>query len=257
MAESEKSGAGSEAREPVAVVGLACRFPGADTPGRFWRLLADGVDAVGRIPDDRWERARAGAPDLADAVPDHALHGAFLDAVDGFDAAFFGISPREAAAIDPQQRLALELSWEALEDAGIVPGDLAGSRAAVFVGATRDDYARLTQAHGPGAVTAHTATGLNRGVIANRVSYVLGAQGPSVTVDTAQSSSLTAVHLACESLRSGETPLAVAGGVNLNLAPDSALAAAEFGGLSPTGRCRTFDADADGFARGEGGALVV
>ncbi|KJS58851.1 type I polyketide synthase, partial [Streptomyces rubellomurinus] len=244
-------------REPIAVVGLACRLPGAATPDAYWRLLADGVDAVTEFPADRWAEALARDPGLADAVPAHARRGGFLDRVDGFDPAFFGISPREARAIDPQQRLALELGWEALEDAGLRPAALAGTRTGVFVGGGADDYAKLTQAHGPHAVTQHTATGLTRGIIANRISYLLGLHGPSLTVDTAQSSALTAVHLACESLRTGESELALAGGVQLNLTPEGALAAARFGGLSPTGRCHTFDHRADGYVRGEGGALVV
>ncbi|HEY0699604.1 MAG TPA: beta-ketoacyl synthase N-terminal-like domain-containing protein, partial [Micromonospora sp.] len=259
MADSAVSGTDptTDGRHLVAVVGLACRFPRAENPAEFWRLLADGVDAVTEFPADRWAEALTRDPELATAVPEYARRGAFLDRVDEFDPGFFGVSPREAASMDPQQRLALELSWEALEDAGIVPATLAGTRTGVFVGAIRDDYARLTEAHGPAAITPHTATGLHRGILANRVSYLLDLHGPSLTLDTAQSSSLTAVHLACESLLSGEATIAVAGGVNLNLAPESALVAAKFGGLSPDGRCHTFDSRANGFVRGEGGALVV
>ncbi|MGW7311623.1 beta-ketoacyl [acyl carrier protein] synthase domain-containing protein, partial [Streptomyces sp. NPDC054835] len=186
-------------------------------------------------------------------------HGGFLDwsTVTGFDAAFFGIGPREAAAMDPQQRLMLELGWEALQDARMIPGHVAGSRTGVFVGAIWDDYATLLRRQGPGSVGRHALTGLQRGVIANRLSYRLGLRGPSLTVDSAQSSSLVAVHLACESLRSGESELALAGGVNLALAAETAAVAAAMGGLSPTGRVRTFDERADGYVRGEGGALVV
>ncbi|MCR6483205.1 type I polyketide synthase [Amycolatopsis sp. OK19-0408] len=227
--------------EDIAIVGLACRFARADGPEQFWRLLRDGVDAVTEAPPDRG----AGGPRF----------GSFLPTVDGFDAAFFGISPREAAVMDPQQRLALELSWEALEDAGIVPASLRGGRTGVFVGAMRDDYARLAQHLG--AATQHSFTGLQRSLIANRVSYALGLRGPSLTVDTGQSASLAAVHLACRSLRSGESDVALAGGVNLNLLAAGDEDAARFGGLSPGGRCRTFDAGADGFVRGEGGGVVV
>jgi len=183
--------------------------------------------------------------------------GGFLDQVDGFDNGFFRVSPREAAAMDPQQRLMLELGWEALEDAGIVPASLRGSRAGVFVGAIWDDYANLLYRGGVSAVGRHSVTGLHRGMIANRLSYVFGLHGPSLTVDGGQSSSLLAVHLACESLLRGESTVAFAGGVNLNLVPESAVGAARFGGLSPDGRCFTFDARANGYVRGEGGALVV
>ncbi|WP_236808513.1 type I polyketide synthase [Amycolatopsis albispora] len=231
----------------IAIVGLSCRLPQAPDPRRFWALLRDGVNAITTLPADRW--------DSDTPVPPGAGRGGFLDRVGDFDAAFFGISPREAAIMDPQQRLVLELAWEALEDAGIVPDTLRGADASVFVGSIGSDYATLMQR--AGLINQHTITGTNRGIIANRVSYTLGLRGPSVAVDAAQSSSLVAVHLACESLRNGESSLALAGGVNLNLAPESTLTAARFGGLSPTGRARTFDAEADGYVRGEGGGLVV
>ncbi|AKJ08823.1 hypothetical protein ABB07_01865 [Streptomyces incarnatus] len=231
----------------IAVVGIACRLPQADGPEAFWRLLREGRDAFGPAPHGRWPAEGSGVPQ----------HGAFLDSIDTFDAEFFGISPREAAAMDPQQRLALELGWEALEDAGVPPAALHGTRTGVFVGAMADDYAALTHRLGPAAVERHTLTGLNRGIIANRLSYVLGLRGPSLTVDTGQSSSLVAVHLACESLRSGESTVALAGGVNLIAAPDSTLAASRFGGLSPDGRSHPFDERAAGYGRGEGGAVVV
>ncbi|TDD34571.1 acyltransferase domain-containing protein, partial [Actinomadura sp. KC06] len=235
--------------EAIAIIGMACRLPGAPDPGAYWRLLRAGADAVAEVPADRWdaapeERKRPGV-----------RYGGFLDDVAGFDAGFFGISPREAAATDPQQRLTLELAWEALEDAGIVPAALAGSGTGVFVGAMSNDFAALVQ--DPESVTAHTLTGTQRGIIANRVSYTLGLRGPSLTVDSAQASALVAVHLAAESLRSGESELALAGGVNLNLVPGGAVTVAEFGGLSPDGRCFTFDARANGYVRGEGGGVVV
>ncbi|WP_426405273.1 SDR family NAD(P)-dependent oxidoreductase [Streptomyces sp. R-07] len=233
----------------VAVVGLSCRFPGGANPAEFWNLLRNGRDAIAEPPADRAHLAT-----LDDGSP---RPGGFLPRVDAFDAEFFGISPREAAAMDPQQRLVLELAWEALEDAGIVPATLAGTATGVFVGAIADDYAALTHAAGPDATSAHTVTGLHRGIIANRVSYVLGLQGPSMVVDTAQSSSLVAVHLACESLRRGESVTALAGGVNLNLAPESTQALAAFGSLSPDGRCHSLDARANGYVRGEGGGVVA
>ncbi|MET7433373.1 beta-ketoacyl synthase N-terminal-like domain-containing protein, partial [Streptomyces flaveolus] len=229
---------------PIAVVGLACRLPEAPDPGSFWDLLSRGEDAVGEAPAGRWS---ATAP----------ARGAFLDEVDRFDAAFFGISPREAAAMDPQQRLLLELGWEALEEAGLVPGALAGSRTAVFASAIWDDYAALHHRRGEAAADRHAVTGLHRGILANRLSYVLGVTGPSLTVDTAQSSSLVAVHLAGESLRSGESDLAIVGAANLVLSPHSSADSARFGALSPDGRCFTFDARANGYVRGEGGVTVV
>ncbi|WP_204058869.1 type I polyketide synthase, partial [Microbispora corallina] len=232
---------------PIAVIGLACRLPGAPSPRDFWGLLREGREAVAAPPDSR----RAAGP------PPGGLRAGFLEQVDRFDAAFFGISPKEAAAMDPQQRLALELAWEALEDAAIRPADLAGAPAAVVLGAMASDYATLAARHGEAAITRHTLTGLTRGILANRVSFTLDLRGPSLTVDTAQSSALVAVHLACESLRSGEASAALAGGVNLNLAPESTVTAERFGGLSPDGRCFTFDARANGYARGEGGGVVV
>ncbi|MFE9860103.1 beta-ketoacyl synthase N-terminal-like domain-containing protein, partial [Streptomyces sp. NPDC005780] len=229
---------------PIAVIGLACRLPGAPDPAAFWQLLSRGEDAVGEAPAGR---RSAGAP----------ARGGFLDEVDRFDAGFFGVPPREAAAMDPQQRLLLELGWEALEEAGIVPGVLAGSRTAVFAGAIWDDYAALHHRRGGTDGDRYSMTGLHRGILANRLSYVLGLTGPSLTVDTAQSSSLVAVHLACESLRSGESDLAIVGGANLILSPHSSADSAKFGALSPDGRCFTFDARANGYVRGEGGVAVV
>ncbi|TVL91390.1 type I polyketide synthase [Streptomyces sp. SAJ15] len=237
-----------ENERAIAVVGMACRVPGADDLRAFWRLLHGGVDAITDAPADRGydipELARFG-------------RGGFLDRVADFDAGFFGISPREAAAMDPRQRLALELTWEALEDAHAAPESLRDSSTAVFLGATGDDYASLVHRHGPDAVSHHSLAGLSRGVIANRVSHHLGFHGPSVTVDTAQSSSLVAVHMACESLLSGTTRLALAGGVHLNLVPESTLALARAGALSPDCRSYTFDARANGFVRGEGAGVVV
>ncbi|MDX6741098.1 type I polyketide synthase [Actinocorallia sp. A-T 12471] len=221
---------------PVAIVGLSCRLPGAADPAAFWRLLETGGDAVA---------TRSGVP------------GGYLEGVDLFDPAFFGIAPREAASLDPQQRLVLELAWEALEGARVAPARLAGQAVGVFVGATHGDYAALVQRAGAGAFTRHTLPGLNRALLANRVSHALGLQGPSLTVDAAQASGLVAVQLAVESLRRGETEVALAGGVNLILAPDSDLASARFGGLSPDGRCHTFDARANGYVRGEGGVVIV
>ncbi|WP_436848758.1 beta-ketoacyl synthase N-terminal-like domain-containing protein, partial [Streptomyces asoensis] len=245
--------------DAIAVVGLACRLPGAPTPTAFWDLLRAGAHAVREVPAPRL--GPAATDDEGDGAHDHRTprFGAFLDQeqIETFDAAFFGISPREAALMDPQQRLALELGWEALEDAGLPPAGLAGQRSGVFVGVIADDYAALSARLGADALGPHSLTGLHRSMIANRVSYALGLRGPSMTVDTGQSSSLVSVHLACESLRTGESTVALAGGVNLNLLPETTERVARFGALSPDGRCHTFDARANGYVRGEGGAVVV
>ncbi|WAP54160.1 type I polyketide synthase [Streptomyces sp. S465] len=239
---------GSASPDEIAVIGLSCRLPRAASPQAFWELLSHAGSAITETPSDRRPEADGGAG---------SRWGGYVENTGHFDADFFGISPREATAMDPQQRLMLELGWEALENAGIVPGTLSGADVGVFFGTIQSDYLTLTGRQGPAAVDHHTMTGLSRGLIANRVSHVLGLRGPSLTVDSAQSSSLVAVHLACESLRSGECGTALAGGVHLNLAPDSTAVAAAFGGLSPDGRCYTFDDRANGYVRGEGGGLVV
>ncbi|GAA0952513.1 type I polyketide synthase [Actinocorallia libanotica] len=231
---------------PVAVIGVACRLPGAPDPAALWNLLAEGRSAIRETPRERATALEPGHPGTR--------FGGYLEDIAGFDTEFFGISPLEAAATDPQQRLVLELAWEALEDAGIVPATLRDTATGVFVGAIADEYAVLSRTSEPGR---HTLTGTTRGIIANRVSYTLGLTGPSIAVDTAQSSSLVAVHLACESLRRGESALALAGGVNLIVDPDGTAAVARFGALSPDGHCHTFDRRANGYVRGEGAGLVL
>ncbi|MFF3247336.1 beta-ketoacyl synthase N-terminal-like domain-containing protein, partial [Streptomyces sp. NPDC002870] len=248
---------GISSEEAVAVVGISCRLPKAPDPATFWQLLRHGESAVTQTPGNRWDADPLHDPADSSVDRTHPRWGGFLDHVDRFDPGFFGISPREAMVMDPQQRLILELGWEALEEGGIVPRGLRGSRTGVFIGAIWDDYATLARRLGVEAIGQYTLTGLNRGIIANRLSYLLGLRGPSLTLDTGQSSSLVAVHMACESLRRGESDLALAGGVNLTLASDSVIASAKFGGLSPDGRCHTFDARANGYVRGEGGGLVV
>ncbi|MEU3166370.1 beta-ketoacyl synthase N-terminal-like domain-containing protein, partial [Streptosporangium sp. NPDC006930] len=239
------------ASRPIAVIGAACRLPGASDPRAFWRLLDEGRGAVREIPAHRG--LSAVPAELAQDNPG-LRYGGYLDDIAGFDPEFFGVSPREAAAMDPQQRLVLELAWEVLEDAGLVPATLRDSATGVFVGSIADEYAALSRAS---AIGRHTLTGTTRGIIANRVSYALGLRGPSIAVDTAQSSSLVAVHLAVESLRRGESRLALAGGVNLIVDPAGTAAVARFGGLSPDGRCHTFDRRANGYVRGEGAGLVL
>ncbi|MEU1806422.1 beta-ketoacyl synthase N-terminal-like domain-containing protein [Streptomyces sp. NPDC019937] len=243
--------------EPIAVVGMACRLPHAPSPSAFWQLLRQGRHAITAMPADR-RRPGPPADPAAPSAPSTGWYGGFLDHVDTFDAEFFGIPPREAVAMDPQQRLMLELGWEAFEDAGIRPETLKDTPTGVFVGAIWDEYAAVLRRHRPLASTRHAMTGVHRGIIANRISHRYGLRGPSLTLDTAQSSSLVAVHTACESLRRDECTLALAGGVNLILTEESMeAAAAQFGGLSPDGRCHTFDARANGFVRGEGGGAVL
>lgn len=242
--------------EPVAIVGLACRLPGAPSPEAFFALLRDGVDAIREVPSDRWS-----LDDHYDADPSvpgktSTRWGGFLDDVASFDAAFFGIPPREAAQIDPQQRLALELSWEALEDAGIAPTSLKDTRTGVFFGAMWSDYAKLAVPNAD-AIAPHTATGQDLSIVPARVSYTLGLAGPSLAVNTACSSSLVAIHLACQSLLRGECRAALAGGVNLMLSPESTVAMSKFGAMAPDGRSKAFDARANGYVRGEGGGVIV
>ncbi|WP_394836993.1 acyltransferase domain-containing protein [Pendulispora rubella] len=239
-----------ERTEPIAVIGMGCRFPGdARDPEAFWRLIRDGVDAVSEVPA---HRRHAGS-----AVSAAGRWGAFLSDVEGFDAAFFGISPREACQLDPQHRLLLEVAWEALEHAGLIPQRLAGTTTGVFLGMSTNDYLLLGASAGAKARDAHAGTGTAHAFGPGRLSYFLGLRGPSMTVDTACSSSLVAVHLAMQSLRNGESSLALAGGVNLILDPSTTEMVADLQALSPDGRCRSFEARANGFVRGEGCGLVV
>ncbi len=243
--------------EPIAIIGLACRFPpAADTPEKFWQLLCEGVDAVREVPNDRWNIDTFYDPDPAAPGKISTRYGSFLDQVDLFDPAFFGISPREATMMDPQQRLLLEVGWEGLERAGIAPTTLQGSPTGVFIGMMGQDYARLS-AGAMAPIDAYTGTGNLMSVAAGRIAYVLGCQGPTLTVDTACSSSLVTVHLACQSLRQAECDLALAGGVNLLLTPHHSVMQSRARMLSPDGRCKSFDAAADGMSRGEGCGIVV
>ncbi|WP_329101434.1 type I polyketide synthase [Micromonospora sp. NBC_01699] len=246
------------APEPIAVVGVGCRFPGGVVgPGGLWELLVAGGEGVGVVPGDRWDVDEFfdGDPDVAGRM--YTRWGHFVSGVDGFDAGFFGVSPREAVSLDPQQRLLLEVAWEALEHAGQVPARLVGSRTGVFVGIGTDDYSLMLRSADPATMDAYTGTGNAFSVAAGRLSYLLGLQGPSLAVDTACSSSLVAVHLACRSLRSGESNLALAGGVHLVLTPEGTIYLSRAKALSPDGRCKTFDASADGYGRGEGCGVVV
>ncbi|WP_439896706.1 amino acid adenylation domain-containing protein, partial [Burkholderia ubonensis] len=246
--------------EPIAIVGMSCRFPGgAHDLDAYWQLLNDGVDAISEVPRERWDIDAYYDPDPEAPGRMYCRFGGFLDGVDQFDPAFFRITPREAAAMDPQQRLLLEVSHEALEHAGIPVDSLKGSRTGVFVGITTNDYANLQLRNGGGSgIDGYFFTGNPLNTAAGRISYGLGLQGPSMAIDTACSSSLTAIHTASQNLRTGECDLAIAGGVNLILSPDNSIAVSRTRALAPDGRCKTFDAAADGFVRSEGcGALVL
>ncbi|MGW8655235.1 type I polyketide synthase [Streptomyces diastaticus] len=244
-------------REPIAIVGLGVRLPGGiTTPGALHQSLAAGVDTIREIGSDRWDHGAFYDPDPEAVGRTHMRHAGLIDDVDTFDAAFFGISPREAAHVDPQQRLLLEVAWEAFEDAGMPAGRLAGSGTGVYVGANSTDYLTMQLAR-PETVDLYTVVGGTNCIIANRLSYQLDLRGPSLSVDTACSSSLVAVHLAVQALRSGECDSAVAAGVNLLLSPASTVAHSKGLPLSPDGRCKTFDAAADGYVRGEGVVAVV
>lgn len=243
--------------EPVAVVGIGCRFPGGvEGPERYWDLLDSGTDAIGEVPSDRWDGdAFYDADPLAPGrMP--TKWGGFLPDIRGFDADFFGISPREAVAMDPQQRVLLEVAWEALEHSGIAPDQLSETQTAVMMGVYYTEYQNAS-AGDPDTIDAYSATGNAHSVTVGRISYLLGLRGPAVAVDTACSSSLVSIHLACQSLRMRESDLALAGGVSLNLRPETQLALAKWGMLSPRGRCHAFDSRADGFVRGEGAGVVV
>ena len=247
--------------EPIAVVGMGCRFPGgADNPAQFWQLLQDGMDGIVRVPPERWDADAFFSDDHSVPGTIRSPEGGFLTSwrPDEFDAEFFGISPREAAAMDPQQRLLLEVAWEALENAGITAQAIRGTQTSVFVGMTTCDYAlTLAGRLPPEEVDPHVPFGNAANFAAGRLSYFLGVHGPAVVIDTACSSSLVTVHLACQSLRRRESDQALVAGVNMMLSPENSVATSRWGMLAPDGRCKTFDADADGYVRSEGCGVVV
>lgn len=244
--------------EPVAIVGMACRFPGARDLESFWELLHNGVDAIGETPFDRWPVENFYDPDPNAPGKIYCKQGGFLDDIDRFDPSFFNISPREALSLDPQYRLLLEVTWQALEDAGQNPLELRGSRTGVFIGVGTDDYAKIQiRSCEPESITTYTGTGNAYCYGVGRLSYFLGLQGPNFPIDTACSSSLVVTHLGCQSLRARECDLALAGGVHLMLSPVGTIFLCRSRALSPDGRCKTFDAQADGFVRGEGCGVIV
>jgi acyl transferase domain-containing protein/NADPH:quinone reductase-like Zn-dependent oxidoreductase/acyl carrier protein len=245
--------------DPVAVIGMGCRFPGGvEDPESFWRLLSEGLDGTTEIPPDRWN-----VDAYYDADPDapnkmYVRRGGFIDNIRGFDPLFFHISPLEAASMDPQQRVLLEVAWEAIENAGYAPDQLAGSRTGVFIGLTAGDFGVMAiQAMRENAARTHTATGISPSIAAGHISYFLGLRGPCMAVDTACSSALTAIHLAADSLRKGESTMALAGAINLILAPDGNIMVCKARMLAPDGHCKTFDAAADGYARSEGCGVLM
>ena len=246
-------------KESIAIIGIGCRFPGGvNNTESFWKLLEEGREAVGEVPADRWnvERFYDAEPGLVGKTV--AKRGGFIEGIDQFDPQFFGISPREAPYIDPQQRLLLETAWEAIEDAGLVLDLDKGTDIGVFVGVSHNDYQGLQ--HTPtdrAGISAHTPTGSAHSIAANRISYCLNLHGPSIAMDTACSSALTAVHVACEHILAGRCKAAMAGGVTVMITPDGFIGFSQAGMLSPEGKCKAFDASANGFVRGEGAGMVL
>jgi acyl transferase domain-containing protein len=243
--------------DPIAVIGIGCRVPGgATSANEMWRLLESGAQTTREVPADRWDVSSWYDPDPAAPGKSLAKEAGFLDQIDLFDAGYFGILPREADQMDPQQRLVMEVAIEAIDDAGLPHPQLRGSRTAVYIASYHSDYAQL-QYNDPLGIDARTLTGALHSVVPNRLSYLLDLRGPSISVDSACSSSLAAIHLACQGLRSGETDLAIAGGVSLMITPELTVAMSKVGFMAPDGRCKTFDALADGFGRGEGCGIIV
>ncbi|AKT41315.1 type I polyketide synthase [Chondromyces crocatus] len=247
--------------EPVAIIGMACRFPGgANNVDAYWRLLRDGADATHEVPRDRWDVDAYYDPDPDAPGKMISRRGGFVQGigVDMFDASFFHISPREAVTMDPQQRILLETTWEALEDAGQIADRLVSSRTAVMLGIASNDYAALLgSSEGSSTIDGYALTGNAASCAAGRISFILGLQGPCLSVDTSCSSSLVATHLACQALRNGEAELAIAGGANLILLPEVNVMFSRLRALSPDGRCKAFDASANGYVRGEGAGIVI
>ncbi|WP_341529635.1 type I polyketide synthase [Nostoc sp. UHCC 0302] len=243
--------------EPIAIIGISCRFPGAKDPEAFWQLLRNGVDAITEIPKNRWDFNEIYDPNPEIPGKSNSRCGGFLQQVDQFDPHYFGISPREAMSIDPQQRLLLEVAWEALEDAGQVRDKLSGSQTGVFVGISTNDYSLIQGEAYSQQIQGYDLTGNVLSIAAGRLSYLFNFRGPSMAIDTACSSSLVAVHLACQSLRNKEATMALAGGVNIIISPTGHIGLTNMKALSPDGRCKTFDASANGYVRSEGSGFVV
>lgn len=247
----------AETSEAVAIIGMSCRFaPDLDTPEKFWEFLARGQSSVCDMPEKRWAPYAGSSPQATAIMRTTTRRGSYLDDIEGFDADFFGVSPREADYLDPQQRFMLELSWEALADAGLPPLSLRGTDTGVFMAANSNDYGRRLLEDIP-RTGAYAVNGAPFYGIANRVSYFLDVRGPSMAVDTACAGGLTALHLACQSLARGETPVAIVGGINIMSTPALVVALDGAGATAPDGRSKAFDANADGYGRGEGAGVVV
>jgi acyl transferase domain-containing protein len=245
------------AQEPIAIIGIGCRFPGqVNSPGDFWRLLANGVDAISEVPKDRFDVDSIYHPEAAKPGKVASRWGGFVENISGFDAEFFGISPREAARMDPQQRLLLEVGYAAIDDAGQRLDALAGSDTGVFVGISTCDYGGI-QGADRREIDAYTNLGLGFCISANRISYLFDFHGPSLAVDTACSSSLVAAHLACQNIWRGRCGMALVGGVNAVLRPEGSIGFSHASMLAPDGRCKSFDARANGFVRAEGAGMVL
>ncbi|MEM6447249.1 MAG: SDR family NAD(P)-dependent oxidoreductase, partial [Cyanobacteria bacterium P01_D01_bin.123] len=243
--------------DAVAIVGLACRFPGAADKDAYWQLLSEQVDAIGEVPGDRWDIDAFYDPDPDAPGKMTTRYGGFIEGIDQFDATFFGIAPREAVELDPQQRLLLEMSWQALEDANIAPATLIGSRTGVYVGISTTDYSQLIARAGTAGIGQYMGTGTAHSAAVGRISYALGLEGPSLAIDTACSSSLVALHQARKGLMNDECDMALVGGVNAILTPEPTIYFSRGRFMAPDGRCKTFDAAADGYVRGEGCGVVV
>ncbi|WP_370476577.1 SDR family NAD(P)-dependent oxidoreductase [Tamlana flava] len=245
-----------ETDEPIAIIGMGCRFPGANNPDEFWDLLRNGVDKISEVPSKRWDKDAFYHHDPSTPGKSVSSWGGFMDDIDQFDPFFFGISPKEAKDMDPQQRLLMELSFETLDDAGLTKDEIADTRTGVFIGISVNEYSKF-QLDDPLRISNLSGTGSALSIAANRISYYYNLRGPSMAIDTACSSSLAACHIACHSIRSGESKMALVGGANLILSPAHSIAFTKAGVLAPDGKCKTFDASANGYVRGEGVGLVL
>ncbi|MEO0928041.1 MAG: polyketide synthase, partial [Cyanobacteria bacterium J06643_13] len=241
--------------EPIAIIGIGCRFPGANNPQAFWSMIRDGQNGIVEVPESRWDVDSYYDRDLSQPGKANTRWGGFLEDIDCFEPQFFGIAPKEAVTMDPQQRLLLEVAWETLEDAGQIPEKLKGSQTGVFIGIGTHDYS-IAMWQQP-VSEPYATTGTGNCIAANRISYSFDFKGPSLAVDTACSSSLVAVHLACQSIWTGESTQALAGGVNMLLLPTIMVGFSKGGFMSSEGQCKSFDAAADGYVRGEGAGLVL
>src|SRR5881394_3286153 len=246
-------------KDSIAIIGIGCRFPGGiNHPDALWKLLVEGREAVGEVPPDRWNVERFYDAEAGIAGKSIARRGGFVDGIDQFDQQFFGISPREAPYVDPQHRLLLETAWEAIEDAGLVLDFERGTDLGVFVGISHNDYQGIqSSSFDHFSIGPYTPTGSAHSIAANRISYCLNLRGPSVAMDTACSSALTAVHTACEHIWAGRGNTALAGGVTVMITPGGFIGFSQAAMLSPEGRCAAFDASASGFVRGEGAGMVL